>query len=126
MFAAQAYISGSVESWTVAGSFGQRRFVSLTPILALGLALWHRPASGDATSARGTRTPRSWYWLAVFLSVWWNVGLIVQFGLHRMDRQRLTLAENARFTFLELPVQAPAILARYLTNRESFYRVPRQ
>jgi hypothetical protein len=126
MFASQAYISGSVESWTVAGSFGQRRFVSLTPILALGLALWRRPLSADATSTRGPRPARGWYWLVLCLSVWWNVGLIVQFGLHRMDRQRLTLAENARFTFLELPVQAPAILVRYLTNRDSFYRVPRQ
>ena len=38
MFALQAYIAGAVESWTVAGAFGQRRFVSLTPLLVLGLA----------------------------------------------------------------------------------------
>ena len=40
MLALQAYVSGSVESWTVAGSFGQRRFVALTPLLALGLTAW--------------------------------------------------------------------------------------
>ena len=34
----QIYINGAVESWTVAGSFGQRRFVELTPLLILGLA----------------------------------------------------------------------------------------
>src|SRR6185503_18418244 len=28
--ACQVYVAGSVESWTVAGAFGQRRFVSLT------------------------------------------------------------------------------------------------
>ena len=30
MVAVQIYVSGSVESWTVAGAFGQRRFVALT------------------------------------------------------------------------------------------------
>ena len=38
MVAAQVYVSGSVESWTVAGAFGQRRFVALTILLTIGLA----------------------------------------------------------------------------------------
>ena len=38
MTAVQVYVAGSVESWTVAGAFGQRRFVALTPILTMGLA----------------------------------------------------------------------------------------
>jgi hypothetical protein len=40
-----------------------------------------------------------------------------------MDRQKLTLAENARVTFLELPFQAPRIAWRYLTDRSSFYKL---
>jgi hypothetical protein len=51
---------------------------------------------------------------------------MVQFGLHTMDRQKLTLAENARATFLELPFEAPRIVWRYLTDRSSFYQLHRQ
>jgi hypothetical protein len=114
MAALQVYVSGSVESWTVAGAFGQRRFVALTPILVAGLAVWApTPASSTVwkTCAAG----------AAALALWWNLGLMAQFGLHLMDRQRLTLRENARLTFIELPRMAPSILLRYFTDRESFY-----
>ena len=112
--ALQIYINGAVESWTVAGSFGQRRFVELTPLLVIGLAA--------VTSLHA----RWLVWPAVALCVWWNLGLLLQFGTHRMDRQRLTLGHNARQTFVELPLEAPSLAWRYLTNRASFYRQPRQ
>jgi hypothetical protein len=131
--ALQAYISGSVESWTVAGSFGQRRFTSLTPLLALGLAALGRKyeVRRDAGVALGKhRTSyfvlRTLYFPLVVLCLWWNLGLIAQFGLHMMNRQQLMLAENARVTFFELPLRAPSIAWRYLTDRESFYRLPRR
>jgi hypothetical protein len=118
MFAAQAYTSGSVESWTVAGSFGQRRFVALTPLLVLGLAALFAHAR--------TGWPRRGLVALVVLGVWWNLGLMAQFGSHRMDRQRLTLPENARVTFVELPLEAPGLAWRYLTDRASFYKLPRR
>ncbi len=37
MVATQVYVAGCVESWTVAGAFGQRRFVGLSAIFAVGL-----------------------------------------------------------------------------------------
>lgn len=120
MVAAQIYVTGAVDSWTLAGSFGQRRFVALTPLLTLGLAVvFLRAAESRRAAVRGAVTA------AVVLCVWWNVGLIVQFGLHRMDRQRLTLGENAWNTFVVLPREAPGILIRYLTDRTSFYGLPR-
>jgi hypothetical protein len=123
----QAYISGSVESWTVAGSFGQRRFVSLTPLLVLGLAaLTTRPSDWMGTRTARPPNPSVIALAIIAVAVWWNLGLMAQFGLHLMDRQRLTPRENARVTFLELPRQAPAIAWRYLTDRESFYRLPRR
>ena len=118
MVAAQAYSSGVVESWTVAGSFGQRRFIALTPLLVIGLAALF-------TTLRPP-IARRLVGVAMLLCIWWNIGLMVQFGLHTMDRQKLTLAENARVTFLELPLQAPQIAWRYLTNRSSFYQLHRQ
>jgi hypothetical protein len=117
MFALQVYVSGSVESWTVAGAFGQRRFVACTPLFALGLAALF-------AAARDARLARLALGAAVVLGVWWNLGLMLQFGTNRMDRQKLTLRENARATFVELPLEAPGLAWRYLTNRSSFYRQP--
>ena len=113
----QIYINGAVESWSVAGSFGHRRFVELTPLLVLGLA-----ALTSLSSARARRL----VWAVTALCIWWNLGLLLQFGTHRMDRQRLTLRDNARQTFVELPIEAPSLAWRYLTDRRSFYRQPRQ
>jgi len=118
MCIAQIYTSGIVESWTVAGSFGQRRFVALTPVLTIGLAT-------VMAVTRPVWTRRVVTALLV-LCVWWNLGLMVQFGMNRMDRQKLTLARNARLTFIEIPFEAPGIAWDYLTNRSSFYKRPRQ
>jgi hypothetical protein len=119
MFVLQVYVSGSVESWTVAGAFGQRRFVALTPVLAVGLAAW-MPVRGSAPRHVVTAA------LVAALCVWWNLGLMAQFGLHLMDRQRLTPLENARVTFVDLPRQAPSIAWRYFTDRESLFGLPRR
>ena len=121
MLAAQVYVTGAVDSWTLAGAFGQRRFVALTPVLTLGLA-----ALIGAVALERQRLGRAVVAIAVVLSVWWNVGLMAQFGLHRMDRQRLTLGANAWNTFVVLPLEAPSILMRYFTDRASFYNQPRQ
>jgi len=118
MFAAQAYSSGSVDSWTVAGSFGQRRFIAITPLIVLGVAAL-------LTYARAV-WPRRAAIVVIGLCIWWNLGLMAQFGLNRMDRQKLTLADNARITFIELPLEAPALAWRYLTDRESLYKLPRK
>jgi hypothetical protein len=58
--------------------------------------------------------------------VWWNLGLLMQFGTHRMDRMGLRLGDNAWQTFVELPRDAPSLAWRYFTDRNSFYRQPRQ
>jgi len=121
-FGLQVYVNGSVESWTVAGSFGQRRFVAITPLLVAGLASLAVAWSGLVR--------RRWLHavavLVVAAGIWWNVGLMIQFGLNRMDRQRLTLRDNMWTTFVVLPADAPGIVWRYLTNRESFYGLPHQ
>jgi hypothetical protein len=120
MAAAAVYVSGSVESWTVAGAFGQRRFVSLTPLLVVGLAVLFDAARRQAIGVRVTAA------LAVGACLWWNVGLVAAFGMHRMDRQRLTLADNARTVFLQLPREAGSIAWRYVFDRSSFYHLPPQ
>jgi uncharacterized membrane protein len=114
----QAYIAGVVESWTVAGAFGQRRFVSITPLLVLGIAALVGVSSSTAARPRWVRVAVQ---TAIVLCVWWNLGLMAQFGMHTMDRERVQFGANARKTFLELPLQLPSLAWRYLTNRASFY-----
>ena len=75
---------GSVESWTVAGAFGQRRFVALT------VAAGHRPGGRARRARRPASRARSPRRAGRGAScVWWNLGLMVQFGAGLMDRQRL-------------------------------------
>ena len=114
------YVVGAVESWTVAGAFGQRRFVALTPIFVVGLA-----ALFDGLR-RSPPIARALTGLLVILAIWWNLGLMAQFGLNTMDRQRLSLGADARRTFLDLPRQAPSLVWRYFTARETFYGRPHE
>lgn len=115
MVFSQLYVAGSVASWTVAGAFGQRRFVCLTIVLTIGLAALF--------SAAGRRTRQVLAALTVVM-VWWNIALMAQFATRLMDRQRLEPARNAYHAFVTLPIRLPALAYRYLTNRESFYEPP--
>jgi hypothetical protein len=112
MFAAQVYISGSVDTWSVAGAYGQRRFVGASVLLAVGLAVLVQ---------HGSRW-RPALVAAMVAGVWWNLGLITQFGAGMMDRQRLDLPRAAYNTFVVVPVELPQLAYRYLFDRSSFYR----
>jgi hypothetical protein len=150
MVASQIYVAGSVASWTVAGAFGQRRFVCLTAVLVMGLAGlfavagsnrlrqgFHFGASrhGGQAGGRddgayvpaGSKDPayvRSAVLVVAVVCVWWNIALMFQFATGLMDRQRLEPARNAYHAFVTVPIEAPSLVLRYLTNRESFYRPP--
>lgn len=114
MVAAQVYVNGSVASWTQAGAFGQRRFVGLTVFLVLGMA---RLLSGWRS------TPVRWATGALLgLCLWWNLGLMAQFGAGMMDRQQLQPARNAYNTFVTIPLRAPELAYRYIFDRGSFYQ----
>jgi hypothetical protein len=118
MLATQIYVSGSVESWTVAGAFGQRRFVALTIFLTMGIAtIWSR------AHWRASRT-RYAVGACVAVAIWWNVALMALFGSGLMDRQRLEPRRNAYDVFVTLPKMAPQLAYRYFTNRRSFYKAP--
>jgi hypothetical protein len=114
MVALQIYVSGSVESWTVAGAFGQRRFVALTILLTIGLA-----------SLLALAAPSAWrrvLAVALVICVWWNVALIIEFGTGLMNRQRLEPARNAHDAFVTIPQRVPSLAYRYLFDRSSFYK----
>jgi hypothetical protein len=122
MVATQIYVAGCVESWTVAGAFGQRRFVGSSAIFAVGLVAFLRalPAAASATAA--ARWPRRTAMAAVALAVWWNLALMAQFGAGLMDRQRLELSRNAYNTFVTIPLRLPDLVYRYVFERGSFFK----
>jgi hypothetical protein len=116
MVALQIYISGSVDSWTVAGAFGQRRFIALTTAIVIGLSyLWSR-------LPRLNTARRSGFYLAIALLVYWNMALIAEFSIGLMNRQYLEPEKNLRDAFVTLPGQAPVLVYRYLFDRTSFYK----
>ena len=112
--ATQVYVSGSVATWTLAGAFGQRRFLGVTVCVTVGVAWLVARFAGRAS--------RWVLFASMAVAVWWNLGLAVQFGEHSMDRQRLELRRNGYATFVQLPVRLPRIVYRYLFDRSSFYQ----
>lgn len=110
----QIWINGSVESWTQAGAFGSRRFVSGTPMLAWGLA----GLLTVAAARLGHRTVAAL--LLVF--AWWNVSLMVQFGLRLMDRQRLEWPRVAVSQVTEVPRHVARSGWLFFTDRERLVR----
>jgi hypothetical protein len=114
MIALQFYIGGSVESWTVAGGFGQRRLVAITTALVIGYAaLWQvaRPRAARAALVAVT-----------LLAVYWNLALTAEFATGLMNRQWLEPRRNAYDAFVTLPRMAPSLAYRYLFDRSSFYQ----
>jgi hypothetical protein len=109
-FLLQAWINGCLESWTQAGAFGSRRFLSATPLFAFGLAALLEvllPRLGSA--ALGA---------ALALFVWWNVSLMVQFGLKLMDRQGLEWPKVATNQVFEVPPRLGRVVRLFFTHRE--------
>ena len=116
MVVSQVYVAGSVASWSVAGAFGQRRFICLTVVMVIGLAaIWQ--AVMRARERRGAYA----FAALLVLCAWWNVALMAQFATRLMDRQRLEPARNAYHAFVTLPLRGPSLAWRYFTDRSSFY-----
>ena len=113
----QTWINGSVESWTQAGAFGSRRFVGATVVFAWGLAA--------VVAALRRRVGPVACAASLVLLAWWNVSLMVQFGLRLMDRQRLEWPRVAVNQVTEVPPRAARAAWLFLTDRERLVRETR-
>jgi hypothetical protein len=117
VFATYLYAIGCYENWHGLSSFGNRFFVSLTPIFILGLAaffdsvarIWQeRPAAIFASSVT-----------AVFIL--WNLGLILQWGMHLIPaRGPISWRDAAYNQVSAVPRQAAQSVGHYLTGRKQF------
>jgi hypothetical protein len=111
---AQVWMNGSIESWSQAGAFGSRRFVGVTVVFAWGLALLV-----DRALPRLGRVPVA---ALLALLAWWNVSLMVQFGLRLMDRQRLEWPRVLANHFTEVPPRLFRVATLFFTDRERLVR----
>jgi hypothetical protein len=113
MVATQIWASGSISSWA-GGVFGQRRFVGLTICLTVGLAAAFRLVR--------TGWPRYAFTALVVGCIWWNIGLIAQYGSGLGTRDGLNLRMNAYYNAVTIPSSIPSLAYRYVFDRRSFYR----
>src|SRR6267378_510002 len=115
--AAFYYVISSYPYWHGMASFGNRFFISLTPVFVFGLALLLR------RFAQLFRSPRRAFAAAsalIFLLVAWNVGLIFQWGSHLIPaRGPISFSEMAHNQFFVVPHQLSADLQRYLFKRKA-------
>lgn len=110
---AQIYINGSVLSWHQAGAFGSRRFVDSTVLFVIGFAF--------GLMAVRTRTQK----IVVALAIWWNLSLMVQFGLKLMDRQQLDWPGVAVRQVTAVPQRILNTAKLYFTDKEALVRSTR-
>jgi hypothetical protein len=110
----QVWICGSIQSWSQNGAFGMRRFISATPCFALGLA-----SLAAFALARGRRRLLP---AVVLLCAWWNVSLMVQFGLRLMDRQKLEWPKVAINQLTAVPRHLGRTVFLFFTDRERLVR----
>jgi hypothetical protein len=117
----ELYISASFQTWTMAGSFGVRRLVGISPIYITGLAYlgyWL------GSFKKGWHWRQRWQIVAVVFFIAWNFGLIIQFSAIRDEagRQKLDFPRVVTDQFTAVPGRIITITQKFFTNRSSFYK----
>jgi Dolichyl-phosphate-mannose-protein mannosyltransferase len=114
-FLAFYYFIASYPDWDGISSFGNRFFVSLTPIFILGLtALLSSFSSwlGKTKGAVAVACP------VLALLIAWNVGFIFQWGTHMVPaRGEISWSTMVHNQFAEVPLRVTHSLETYLIHR---------
>jgi len=118
--AAFYYLISSYPYWDGLSSFGNRFFISLTPIFIFGLAaLLQRFAAFFSSPRLGLLVPSGI--LACF--IFWNLGLIYQWGTHLIPaRGAISFREAAYNQFYVVPNQFATHLRSYFLRRNDLMR----
>jgi hypothetical protein len=114
-FLAYYYFIASYPDWDGLSSFGNRFFVSLTPIFILGLAaLLNSLSSWMARPARALGVACT----VIGLLIVWNVGLIFQWGTHMIPaRGPISWSATSRQQVYDVPLRITHSLETYFTRR---------
>jgi hypothetical protein len=102
--------------WAGISSYGNRFFVSLTPLFILGLAVF---LDRIAQLFRSRRIALAAACLLLAVFTFWNAGLMFQWGSHLVSaRGPVPFSEILHNQFLVVPRQLSADLHRYLFKRK--------
>jgi hypothetical protein len=115
--AAFYYVISSYPYWDGISSFGNRFFISLTPIFIFGLALLLSAVAGFFASPR-----RSFALLSAVLACFivWNVGFIFQWGAHLIPvRGPISWSEMVHNQFTVVPREISEQLRAYIFRRRT-------
>jgi len=119
-FLAFFYFIASYPDWDGLSSFGNRFFVSLTPIFILGLAALLSSFSswlGKARQAVAVACP------VLALLIAWNVGFIFQWGTHMVPaRGEIAWSSMVHNQFVEVPQRITHSLGTYFMRRGEMMR----
>jgi hypothetical protein len=108
------YAIGCYENWAGISSFGNRFFVSLTPLFVLGLASF----LGWIASKWRERQTTTFAWGITALFILWNMGLIFQWGTHLIPaRGPVSWRQVAYNQVAVVPEQSMRTVKAYLTRR---------
>jgi hypothetical protein len=110
------YLIAAYPDWAGISSYGNRFFVSLTPIFILGLAVFLDRFTRIFRSHRAALACACVF-LAVF--VFWNAGLMFQWGAHLIPaRGPISFPQMIRNQFVVVPRQITTQLESYLFRRK--------
>jgi hypothetical protein len=110
----------SYPDWDGMSSFGNRFFISLTPIFVLGLAALLNFFSGWAGKMSQAR---AWSGLAIALLSLWNLGFIFQWGTHMVPaRGEISWRRMAYNQVVGVPLHWTRSLETYLLHRQDMMR----
>ena len=111
------YFISSYPDWDGLSSFGNRFFISLTPVFVIGLAAglerfaswWRRPGTGVAFAS-----------VALALLTVWNAGFIFQWGTQMIpSRGAISWKQMAHNQFAAVPSRISSDLQHYLFRRDA-------
>jgi len=115
-FAVYLYAIGCYQDWNGIASFGNRFFISLTPLFVLGLAAifdWLARAWNDHRA-------RNIAAASTILLILWNLGMMYQWGMHLIPvRGPISWRDTVRNQFVVVPIQAATTFERYLLRRSA-------
>jgi hypothetical protein len=109
------YVISSYPFWDGLASYGNRFFISLTPVFILGLALLLERAGGLFSSFRLAYATQG---MVVALFVLWNLGFIFQWGTHMVPaRGEISWSAMVHNQFVEVPQRMTQSLENYFLHR---------
>jgi len=114
-FLTYLYTIGCYQEWAGISSFGNRFFVSLTPIFVLGLAAFFARLTLKSPASVTTKLGP----IINTVLIIWNLGLIFQWGTHLIPaRGPISWSETVHNQFLIVPNVARLELGNYMTKRK--------